>query len=135
MAAKRKVPKARTEAIKVPVPQTREQIEALTEGVKVWCEANRVELTKNDKTKTASFTTGEVRWRVTPPKVMIRGAEAVLDSLKRLGLDKFVRQKEEISKEAILADPDGVRGVAGISIQQTEELVVVPFETALEEVA
>lgn len=115
-------------------PHKRE-IEALTEGLRIWCEANRAELTKNDRTKTAVFTTGEVRWRVTPPKVVIKGVEAVTDSLKRLGLGRFLRSKEEISKEAILADPDAVRHVAGISIQQTEEFVVEPFETKLEEVA
>jgi len=51
-----------------------------------------------------------------PPSVSVRGAESVIDTLKRLGLGKFVRTKEEVNKEAILNEPDEVRGVAGLNI-------------------
>ena len=110
------------------------QIKALSEGVSIWCAANRQALTENGKVKTHAFAAGEVRWRVTPPKVVIKGVEAVMDALRRGGLGKFIRTKEEISKEAILAEPEAVAAVRGISIEQKEEFVVVPFETELEEV-
>jgi len=107
----------------------------LTRGVQVWCEANRAELTNNGKTKTANLASGEVKWRMRPPSVAVRGIDAVIDALRSLGLGKFVRTREEVNKEAILAEPDAVRGVRGIKITQTEDFVVQPFETELEEIA
>jgi phage host-nuclease inhibitor protein Gam len=62
-------------------------------------------------TKTVALTTGEIGWRLRPPKVVVRGVEAVLDKLKRMGLDRFIRTKEEINKEAILNEPDAVARV------------------------
>lgn len=59
----------------------------------------------------------------------MRGAEAVIEALKRLGLGKFVRTKEEINKEAILNEPDEVRGVAGLNVVTgVEDFVITPFE-------
>ena len=110
------------------------QIKALSEGVSIWCAANRLQLTDQGKIKTHAFSTGEVRWRVTPPKVLVKGVEAALDALRRAGLTRFIRTKDEISKEAILAEPKAIAAIRGISIEQKEEFVIVPFETQLEEV-
>lgn len=111
----------------------REQITGLQAGVQTWCEANRTDLTLGGKVKTAAFPSGEIQWRLRPPSVAVRGAEAVLDTLARLGLTRFIRTKEEVNKEAILAEPEAVRGVVGISINQGEDFVVTPFETELAE--
>lgn len=111
------------------------KIKALTEGVQTWAEANRDTLTQNGKTKTAALTTGEILWRLRPPSVRITGAEAVLDALRRLGLKRFMREKEEVNKEAILNEPEAVSHVPGIAISQGEDFVVVPFEAELAEVA
>jgi len=106
-----------------------EQIKTLQEGVQGYCEAHRDELTDGGKVKTASLITGEVQWRQRPPSVSVRGADAVIDTLKRLGLGKFVRTKEEVNKEAILNEPDEVRGVAGLNIVTgVEDFVITPFE-------
>jgi len=113
----------------------RRQIEANTAAVQTWAAANREQLTQSGKVKTAALTTGEILWRTRPPSVTVRGAEAVLDALRRLGLTRFIRAKEEINKEAILNEPEAVKGVAGISISQGEDFVIVPFETELAEVA
>lgn len=109
-----------------------EAMRALQSGVQTWCEAHRSELTQGGKVKTAAFASGEVRWRNTPPSVEIRAVEVVLKTLRSRGLDRFIRVKEEVNKEAILADPAAVAGVAGIKISAGEEFVVVPFETVLE---
>ncbi len=106
-----------------------EQIKTMQEGVQAWCEGHRAELTSEGKTKTANLITGEVQWRQRPPSVSVRGAEAVIEALKRLGLGKFVRNKEEINKEAILNEPDAVKGVAGITVVTgVEDFVITPFE-------
>ncbi len=107
----------------------KEQLQTLQEGVQGYCEAHRLELTDNGKVKTANLITGEVQWRQRPPSVSVRGVEAVVDILKRLGLTKFVRVKEEINKDAILNEPDQVRGVPGITVVTgVEDFVITPFE-------
>ena len=106
---------------------------ALHSGVQTWCEAHRAELTAGGKTKTAVFTTGEVRWRMTPPSVALRGIEAVMAALRERGLLRFIREKQEVNKEAILAEPAAVAGIPGILVRQEEEFVVVPHEAELVE--
>lgn len=112
-----------------------QRIDALQAGVQAWCEAHRVELCgEADKLgKTANLVTGEVSWRHRPPSISIRGVEAVLDTLVRMGLDRFVRVKNEPNKEAMLNEPDAVRGIAGISVVTgVEDFIVVPFEAVAE---
>ncbi|AWI78613.1 host-nuclease inhibitor protein Gam [Parazoarcus communis] len=112
----------------------KQRIESLTKGVQIWCEANREQLTQGGKTKTAALPAGEVAWRTRPPSVRVTGAEAVLDMLRKMGLDRFIRPKTEINKEAILNEPAAVANVPGISIQQGEDFIITPFETELSEV-
>lgn len=112
-----------------------QRIEALQTGVQAWCEAHRVDLCgEGDKLgKTANLVTGEVSWRQRPPRVTIRDADSVLDTLLRMGLGRFVRVKNEANKEAMLNEPDAVRGIAGITIVTgTEDFIVVPFEAQAE---
>jgi phage host-nuclease inhibitor protein Gam len=109
-------------------------IKELGAGVQTWCEARRLELTKEGRIKTHKFGAGEVSWRMRPPRCLIRGEVAVLEALKRLGLDRFIRTKEEIDKSAILDAPEAVTGIKGVSITQGEDFVIKPFATELEEV-
>lgn len=111
-----------------------DRIKDLAAGVQTYCEAHRDELTRGGKTKTAKLASGEVSWRMRPPSVAVRGMAAVVDALKKLKLARFVRTKEELDKEAVLADPDAVTAVKGISITQREDFVIKPFSTELEEV-
>lgn len=106
-----------------------ERLKALQGGVQAYCEAHRNELTNDGKVKTANLITGEVQWRQRPPSVGVRGAESVIEALKGFGLSRFVRTKEEINKEAILNEPDAVKGVAGITVVTgVEDFVITPFE-------
>lgn len=110
---------------------TRQSVDGALRGVQAWCEANRLELTVAGKVKTHAFTTGEVAWRTRPPSVRITGEDAVMFSLRSLGLSRFIRLKEEINREAILNEPTAVVGVPGIRISQIEDFVVTPFEVEL----
>lgn len=104
-------------------------LDGLQKSVQGWCEANRGELTQGGKVKTVQFVTGEAAWRIRPPSVSVRGVETVIDTLKRLGFGRFIRTKEEVNKEAILNEPDEVRGVAGLSINSgVEDFLITPFE-------
>lgn len=106
-----------------------ERLKEMQSGVQTWCESNRDTLTNSGKVKSYSFITGSVMWRQRPPSCSVRGADAVIDTLKRLGLTRFIRTKDEVNKEAILNEPDGVAGVAGISVVTgVEDFVIEPFE-------
>lgn len=124
--------KAAHEALAKPVS---DQIGGLLKGLSAWCEANRAALTKEGKVKFHRFAAGEVSWRRRPPKVSVRYVDAVIEAVKKLDLTKFLRVKEEVNKEAMLADPDLARTIAGVTIgSEGEDFVVKPFETELEEV-
>ncbi|MBP2231800.1 phage host-nuclease inhibitor protein Gam [Azospirillum agricola] len=112
----------------------RDKVKSLTAGVQTWCEANRSVLTDGNKTKTVNLSSGTVKWRLTPPSVKVgRGLmTAVLLALRNAGLaDLFIRTSEELNKEAILAAPDKVKGIDGLSIHQAEEFVIEPFAEEL----
>lgn len=112
-----------------------DRIKELTAGVQLYCEAHRAELTQAGKTKTARLAAGEVSWRMRPPSVVVRGVDLVLEGLKRLGLNRFIRTKEEINKDAVLAEPEIADQVKGLSVTQGEDFIVKPWDTELEQVA
>lgn len=114
----------------------RTEAELLSEAIQAFCEANRDRLTRDRKVKFHKFGSGEVNWRVRPPRVSIRGTEAVLEAIKALGLTKFIRVKEEINKDAMLADAEKASSISGVTIgSEAEDFTITPFETQLEEVA
>lgn len=118
-----------TEKYQPEIDRIRNDLFPLQAGIQTWCEAHRAELTQVGKTKTVNLITGQVSWRIRPPSVSIRGTGAVLELLKSKGLERFVRTKEELNKEAMLADPDAVRTIPGISIVSgIEDFVIEPFE-------
>jgi len=122
--------KARYQETLLPVNQS---IDALAQGLSAYAIANRAELLPGNK-KTVKMGTGEISWRKTPPKVAVRGADTVISTLMSLGLDRFVRNKPEVNKEAILLEKEAVSGIKGISITQREELVIKPDVSELEKV-
>ena len=118
-----------TEKFAARIAPLKSDIETLSKGVQGWCEANRDELTNGGKVKTANLVTGDVSWRVRPPSVSISGMDAVMETLERLGLQRFIRTKQEINKEAILNEPGAVAGVAGITVKSgIEDFSIIPFE-------
>lgn len=107
----------------------KDQVVAGTEGLKVWAEANRDALTGGGKSKTADLGTGKISWRLRPASVRITGVDRVIEAIKKLGFSAFLRTKEEVNKEAMLADPERARMIAGISIgSEGEDFIVEPFE-------
>ncbi|MFQ5800883.1 MAG: host-nuclease inhibitor Gam family protein [Candidatus Hydrothermarchaeales archaeon] len=123
--------KAKYEAMVEPVNLN---LKALFAGVRAWCEANRQEIMPK-RGKTVVFPSGEIQWRITPPRMAVRGVEKVLEVLKSMGLTRFIRTKDEIDKEAMLKEREAVENIKGITVSQKEEFIVKPFETELEEVA
>lgn len=111
-----------------------DKIKELSQGVQVFCEAHRGELTKDGKTKTIKFAAGEVSWRMRPPSIVVRGTDAVISALRRLKLDRFLRTKVELDKSAMLNEPQALDGIRGIVVSQREDFVLRPFSTQLEEI-
>lgn len=110
----------------------RERADALLSGIEHFCATYRSELTKGGKVKHHRFKNGDVNWRKRPSKVTLRGADSVIERLKELSLKRFIRTTEQVNKEAILADPDAVQSIKGISIgSEGEDFVVEPFEAEL----
>lgn len=103
-------------------------IDEMTAKVQIWCEANRAILLK-DGGKTAKLITGEVSWRQNAPSVRVRGTDDVIARLERFGLDRFVRVKKSVNKEAIGEEPTAVADIEGITIVDgVEEFKITPFE-------
>lgn len=99
------------------------------QGIQTWCEANRLSLTNGGKVKYHDFGTGQIKWRLKPASVSIRGVETVIEACKKVGFTAFIRTKEEINREAMLADQDRARLIAGVTISsEGEQFEIVPAE-------
>lgn len=113
------------EAFERDVAQAAAELAETERGVQAWCEANRDALT--GRAKFHDFGTGRVLWRARPPRVVLRGVEAVLAACKAIGAADFLRVREEPNKEAMLADPDRARAIAGVTIaSEGEDFVIEP---------
>ncbi|MDG3580388.1 host-nuclease inhibitor Gam family protein [Rhizobium sp. YJ-22] len=99
-------------------------------GLQTYCEANRAALTGENKVKFHDFGTGRINWRARPASVRIKGVEIVIEAIKQLGFrKKFIRTKEEINKEAMLADPETARKIEGVTITSDgEDFLIEPSE-------
>ncbi len=112
-------------------PHSERQSELL-EGLYVFAEARRAELTEDGRKKTVDLPTGTIAWRLTPSAVSLNNLERILALIKELGLIKFIRIKEEIDKEAMLREPEVAKTIKGVTISQKEEFVVKPTESDAE---
>lgn len=109
------------------------EIQRLLEGLFVFAEANRRRLTEDSKKKTIEVPAGTFGWRLTPISISIRQADDVIAALKKLGLKRFIRVKEEPNKEAMRREPEAVAGIKGIAIKgQDEEFFARPQKAELE---
>lgn len=112
-----------------------ERLAELAKGVQLYCEANRVALTKDGKVKFHTFATGEVKWRMTPFAVSLKNVAEVLALLKAKGLRQYIRTKEDVDKEALLTDREKLaEPIKGVNFVQKEEFSIVPAESRIEEV-
>lgn len=122
-----------TEQYKDDILKLQLEVQTLTHQAQIWCEQNRNSLLE-DKGKTANLLTGEVSWRFRPAKVVLSEKEAqVIEQLEQLGLVQFVRVKKNVNKDAVLADPQAVKDIAGITIvSNVEDFIITPYEINVE---
>lgn len=113
------------------------QIDVLSSSCQTWCEANRAQLTDNNRVKYADFSTGVVKWRFNSPSVSIsqkNNAEVIDRLLSDSRYKRFVREKLEINRELILQYPEMFNDgqIDGIRISSGKESFVI--EPIFEEV-
>lgn len=112
------------------------KIQELTDGLQIFAEANRATLTNNYKVKTVALTSGEITWRMNPPSVRLTDTEEnVIAACEAAGLREFVRYTPSVNREAMKANPEEAKHIAGVRIGQSEAFVVTPFEAELNGVA
>ena len=99
--------------------------------VQAWANANRADLTGDGRTKTVRLATGEIAWRMTPTAVRITGEAAVIATLLKRRLVRFLRRSVALNKEAMLADREAAERVPGVAFEQREEFVVTPATAQL----
>jgi len=109
-----------------------ENISQLVEGLFIFAESHRKELTKNEKKKTIEFPTGIFGWRMTPPAVSLKNVKQILKELMKRKLKQFIRVKREVDKEAMMKEPELAASIKGVTIGQHEEFMVKPAELELE---
>lgn len=118
-------------------------IKNLSAGVQTFCEANRKTLTDDGRRKFFAFAAGKVLWRFTPKAVKPAGKkfswDIILANIQLMRrdnakLEKFLRRKVEINKDAMLEDEALALTVPGVKIAQVEEFVIEPTEIKLEAV-
>ena len=103
------------------------ECDTLLRGVQIWAEANRHALTDGGKRKTVSLAAGVIAWRMSPPAVRIKNAEAVLAHLLQHEMEEFLRRKVEIDKAAMLSMAAVAVDIPGVTIASSgEEFVVEP---------
>lgn len=123
----------RLKAVAVEKATPREAtIEELFDGLFVFAQAHREALSEKGRRKTVVLSSGQFGWRMPPSSVHVRGVSTVIARLESLGLDRFLRVKKELNKEAILAEPYTATAVEGIVIQQEEEFFVKPEQVKVE---
>ena len=111
--------------------EPKQELAALEEGLKTFCEKNRDALTDKGRTKTVKLATGKVSWRKLPAKVSLRGVEDVIARIKALKLTEFLRDKTEVNKEAMLEKPEQAGAIEGVTIGSAgEEFTIEPSEVA-----
>jgi phage host-nuclease inhibitor protein Gam len=104
--------------------------------IQAWAESNAGDF---GKLKSIEMIHGTIGWRVSPPTLKTLSGwtwQRVLDALKSLGHAPFIRTKEEVDKQAVLAQRenllDGDLRQFGCKIVQEESFFVEPKTTPTE---
>lgn len=109
----------------------------LVEGIAIFAESHRAELLGGGGNKTVKLPAGVLQWRLTPFKVVPRRGKVqeIIAYLRANGLDRFVRDRPEIDKLAMLKEQEVAGQIPGINISRTEELIIRPLDLEVEVMA
>lgn len=107
-----------------------ERVKKLLQGLFAYAEKQKKQLIV-EKEKTVRLPTGVFGWRTTPFSVSIDDDKSVIKNLKSLDLERFIRVKESIDKQAMLKERSLASTVQGVTIAQREEFFAKPAKVKL----
>lgn len=107
----------------------------LLHRLEIWCTANRDDLTDGGKRKSARLASGDVGWRKGADAIDLPadpdGMASLIAVLKAKRLGRFLRERVEVDKQALLKDRAAAGRVPGIVIREGTESFfakpVIPF--------
>lgn len=101
------------------------EIKQLSESVQSFAEARRGELLTGTRKYFTLPSGGVLRWRMTPPKLVISISEAeLIKAFKRRNLLGFIRVKEEVDKEAVKKNFARLQRIKGVALDQHEDFII-----------
>jgi len=106
--------------------------DALFSALYEFAKSHRVELTGNDAVKTVKLLTGSFWWRFSPPAVDIADEKELINQLKCLGLERFIKVTETVKKKELLADQELTAALPGVTVTQQELFSAQPAEVEAE---
>jgi len=106
-------------------------IEDLVLGIQAFSQKNRDELTQGGSRKIISLPTGSFGWRLNPRSVRIKNVKQAVEAMKKLGLKKLLRIKEEPDKNMMLKYSKLALLIPGVKIVQEEVFQVSPEQIDL----
>ena len=107
----------------------KEKLAPKQDAVQAWCEADVMNSLKTAKLKQVHLIQAKCNGDSVRQVWGFAEQESVLESLRTLGLVRFIRTKEEVNKEAMLNEPELAATVAGVTIKTgVEDFVITPFE-------
>lgn len=109
------------------------QIDQLFQACQVWSLDNK-NIICNGKTKTLKLATGNIEFKDSKPSIKLDDGvdpETIIKTLKRRKLESYIRVTEAIDKNALVAAPDVVKKLPGVSIVTSETLYIKPAATKL----
>lgn len=107
------------------------EIEKHRAAITNYANSHRAELTENGKMKTVQIGSGCLKWQKSRAKVEITGdTAAIIASLKRRKLNRFIRIREELDKTAILKEHTAIKTpIDGLTIIQSGNSEILTIET------
>jgi len=108
-------------------------IDTLSTEISMFCTKNKKDF---EKSRSKEYNFGVIGFRTTPPKVVVLNRKysikTVIELTKRLFQNTYIRIKEELDKEAILADysqkklDDEKLASIGLKVDQEEQFYINP---------
>lgn len=127
-----RVEKLKEQAMEKTVPKEKD-LDQLFEGLFIYAQSHREELTEGDKKKTVAWPTGKILWKWSKPAVeLLVDEDIIIKRLKDYELERLIHTKETVDKNAVLKEPEAIENIKGIEITQKENFTAKPDELKIE---
>ncbi len=121
------------DAAKKKMEPRERRLHLLMQGLYIYAEGHKKELTQNGKVKTVTLPSGKFLWRLGNKTVEIIDEEKAIKSIKAKGLKKkLIKTVEKVVKTAVKKESDKIiKSLKGIKITQAETFRVEPNKTSV----